>query len=140
MAKKVYLQYGCMNSSKTASLIMTHFNYREQGQNPMILKPSIDNREGSEPLVKCRAGLSASATIFSQTDNLFFLAARLAGAKDTDFNRYPFYPGDRELGLDQFGKSQVVLQVHHVTRRDFDDQDLFTLAIHLGDKTIVSKK
>lgn len=60
--------------------------------------------------------------------------------RDTDFNRYPFYPGDRELGLDHFERSPVVLQVHHVTRRDFDDQDLFTLAIHLGDKTIVSKK
>ena len=27
MAKKLYLHYGPMNSSKTASLIMTHFNY-----------------------------------------------------------------------------------------------------------------
>lgn len=108
MAKKVYLQYGCMNSSKTASLIMTHFNYREQGQNPMILKPSIDNREGTEPLVKCRAGLSASATIFSQTDNLFFLAARLAGAKDADFNRYNKFETEIESEHEQkvrFGKS-----------------------------------
>jgi hypothetical protein len=31
------------------------------------------------------------------------------------------------------------LQIHHVTRRGFEDSDLFTLAIHLGDKTIVSK-
>ena len=46
MAKKVYLQYGCMNSSKTASLIMTHFNYREQGQNPMILINHTDNIVG----------------------------------------------------------------------------------------------
>lgn len=88
MAKKIYLQFGPMNSSKTASLIMTHFNYREQGQNPMILKPSIDNREGSEPLVKCRAGLSAHAVVFTPTTNLFFLAAKLAGAKDSDYNRY----------------------------------------------------
>ena len=82
MAKKVYLNYGSMNSSKTASLIMTHFNYREQGQNPMILKPSIDNREGTESLVKCRAGLSAGCVLFEQTENLFTLAASLAGAKD----------------------------------------------------------
>ena len=88
MAKKCYLQFGPMNSSKTASLIMTNFNYREQGQSPMILKPSIDNREGSVPLVKCRAGLSAGAVVFTPTTNLFFLAAKLAGAKDSDFNRY----------------------------------------------------
>lgn len=104
MAKKIYLHYGPMNSSKTASLIMTHFNYREQGQNPMILKPSIDNREGSEPLVKCRAGLSASAVVFTPTTNLFFLAAKLAGAKDADFNRYNKLETEHEQMV-RFGKS-----------------------------------
>lgn len=59
--------------------------------------------------------------------------------RDTDLNRHPFYPGDRELGFSEFGKNRVILQVHHVTRRGFEDSDLFTLAIHLGDKTIVSK-
>lgn len=59
--------------------------------------------------------------------------------RDTDPNRHPFYPGDRELGFSDFGKNRIILQVHHVTRRGFQDTDLFTLAIHLGDKTIVSK-
>ncbi|MFM1786425.1 MAG: hypothetical protein RL228_375 [Actinomycetota bacterium] len=59
--------------------------------------------------------------------------------RDTDLNRYPFYPGDRELGFEDFGRNRIILQVHHVTRRGFEDTDLFTLAIHLGDKTIVSK-
>lgn len=59
--------------------------------------------------------------------------------RDTDSTRSPFYNGDRELGFEVYGRSQIILQVHHVTRRGFDDQDLFTLAIHLGDKTIVSK-
>ena len=108
MAKKIYLQYGCMNSSKTASLIMTHFNYREQGQNPMILKPSIDNREGSEPLVKCRAGLSAHAVVFTPDTNLFFLAAKLSGAKEIDFNRYNKLVTETETEHEQmvrFGQS-----------------------------------
>lgn len=59
--------------------------------------------------------------------------------RDTDLNRYPFYPGDRELGFEDFGRNRIILQIHHVTRRGFEDTDLFTLAIHLGDKTIVSK-
>jgi hypothetical protein len=59
--------------------------------------------------------------------------------RDTDLNRHPFYPGDRELGFREFGRDRIILQIHHVTRRGFEDSDLFTLAIHLGDKTIVSK-
>lgn len=74
-----------MNSSKTATLIMSHFNYREQAQNPIILKPVLDDRNGSEPLVKCRAGLSASAVLFNEKDNLFNIAAHLAGATDRHF-------------------------------------------------------
>lgn len=59
--------------------------------------------------------------------------------RDTDPSRNPFYSGDRELGFEDFGRNRIILQVHHVTRRGHEDTDLFTLAIHLGDKTIVSK-
>ncbi|UOX39503.1 thymidine kinase [Aeromonas phage ZPAH34] len=86
MPKKIYFNFGPMNSSKTATLIMNHFNYREQAQNPVILKPVLDNRDGAEPLVKCRAGLSASAILFEEKDNLFLLAASLAGATDRHFD------------------------------------------------------
>jgi hypothetical protein len=51
----------------------------------------------------------------------------------------PFYKGDRELGFENYGKEKVILQVHHVTRRDLNDKDLYTLAIHLGDGRIVKK-
>lgn len=110
MPKKIYFNHGPMGSSKTASLIMTHFNYREQGQNPMILKPSIDNREGTESLVRCRAGLSAAATIFSSSENLFFLAARLSGAVDSDFTYYTRCESEHETEHERktrFGKCFV---------------------------------
>lgn len=83
---KLYFTFGPMNSSKTATLIMNQFNYREQAQNPVILKPVLDDREGTEPLVKCRAGLSAAAILFEKKDNLFNLAASLAGATDRHFD------------------------------------------------------
>lgn len=41
---KLYFRYGVMNSSKTAQLIMVAHNYRSQGKNVMVLKPSIDLR------------------------------------------------------------------------------------------------
>jgi hypothetical protein len=46
----------------------------------------------------------------------------------------PFYPGDRNiLGLDE-NPAEIVVQVHHVQPRSHSDvNDLYTLAIHLGD-------
>lgn len=49
------------------------------------------------------------------------------------------YKGDRRAGLEQFGEDKVVLQIHHVTRRNHDDQDLYTLAIHIGDGRLVKR-
>ena len=49
------------------------------------------------------------------------------------------YQGDRKAGLQQYGGDKVVLQVHHVNRRGFDDQDLYTLAIHIGDGRLVKR-
>lgn len=86
MAKKVYFYYGPMNSSKTAQLIMSAYNYREQAKNPLILKPSIDVRDGVDPLITCRPGLSAGCTLFEVKNNLFTLVAHLAGAEDHHFD------------------------------------------------------
>lgn len=52
--------YGCMSSSKTASLLMSAYNYKKKGTKYLIIKPSIDNRSG-EDVVSSRIGLSAKA-------------------------------------------------------------------------------
>lgn len=49
------------------------------------------------------------------------------------------YLGDRKAGLEQYGADKVVLQVHYVNRRDHDDPDLYTLAIHIGDGKLVKR-
>ena len=43
---KLYFRYGAMGSSKTANAIMVQYNYRERGQNALMLKPRLDNRDG----------------------------------------------------------------------------------------------
>ena len=43
---KLYFRYGAMGSSKTANLLMVHYNYLERGKRPVILKPRIDVRDG----------------------------------------------------------------------------------------------
>jgi hypothetical protein len=49
------------------------------------------------------------------------------------------YKGDRKAGLEQFGEDKVVLQVHHVSRRNHDDEDLYTLTVHIGDGRLVRR-
>lgn len=56
---KLYFRYGAMGSSKTANLLMVQYNYKEKGQNAIILKPKIDNRDG-DLIVKSRIGLKQS--------------------------------------------------------------------------------
>lgn len=56
---KLYFRYGAMGSSKTANLLMVQYNYKEKGQNAIILKPKIDNRDG-DLIVKSRIGLEQS--------------------------------------------------------------------------------
>ncbi len=55
---KLYFRYGAMGSSKTANALMVRYNYIEKGQNPVLLKPGIENRDG-EKVIRSRIGLEA---------------------------------------------------------------------------------
>lgn len=57
---KLYFKYGAMGSSKTANALMTKFNYEEKGKRVLLLKPTVDNRDGAN-VVKSRIGLEANA-------------------------------------------------------------------------------
>jgi len=54
---KLYFRYGAMGSSKTANAIMVRHNYLERGQNVLMLKPRLDNRDG-ETTIASRCGLN----------------------------------------------------------------------------------
>ncbi|WP_026507948.1 thymidine kinase [Butyrivibrio sp. MC2013] len=59
---KLYFRYGAMGSSKTANALMVHYNYVEKGQNAVLLKPGVENRDGAT-LIRSRIGLSAECVI-----------------------------------------------------------------------------
>ena len=73
---KLYFRYGSMNSSKTANVLMTRFNYIEKGFSVLLLKPSIDSRDGSG-VIKSRIGLEAECVAFNPTDNLLDLVGEM---------------------------------------------------------------
>lgn len=66
---KLYFRYGAMGSSKTANAIMVQYNYRERGQNALMLKPRLDNRDGAD-VVGSRSGLSARCRFVEELDSI----------------------------------------------------------------------
>lgn len=67
---KLYFKYGCMGSSKSMDLIRTAFNYRERGQNPLLMTSAIDTRMETG-LISSRIGLSEKAVAVPDEMNVF---------------------------------------------------------------------
>lgn len=88
---KLYFKFGAMGSSKTANALMTAFNYEEKGQNVLLLKPSIDTRDDEVDengeriaIMKSRIGLSRTARLIEQGDNLIQLFKEIVESKTID--------------------------------------------------------
>ncbi|MDR2902323.1 MAG: thymidine kinase [Lactobacillales bacterium] len=43
---KLHFYYSVMESGKSTALIQTYYNYKKLGFNPLIIKPSVDTRDG----------------------------------------------------------------------------------------------
>ena len=59
---KLYFKYGAMGSSKTATALITKYNYEERGMKVWLIKPSADDRDGAQ-VIRSRIGLQADADI-----------------------------------------------------------------------------
>lgn len=55
---KLYFKYGAMGSSKTATALITKYNYEERGMKTWLIKPAADSRDGTFTL-RSRIGLTA---------------------------------------------------------------------------------
>lgn len=73
---KLYFRYGAMGASKTSNALMVEYNYRERGQNAVIMKPSIDTREGVD-VVKSRIGIGVKAVLIFPGSDVFKTVDRL---------------------------------------------------------------
>lgn len=69
---KLYFKFGAMGCSKSAQALITKFNYEERGMKVLLLKPSVDYRDG-EGVVHSRIGLEAKAVIVSESEDLYEL-------------------------------------------------------------------
>ena len=69
---KLYFYYSAMNAGKTTALLQSSHNYEERGMSTVLLKPQTDDREATTKIIS-RIGLTADATIFLDTENLYTL-------------------------------------------------------------------
>ena len=65
---KLYFRYGAMGSSKSANALMVWYNYRERGQEALLVKPRVDQRDG-ERVVRSRMGLAYPCIYFHELDD-----------------------------------------------------------------------
>lgn len=67
---KLFYKFGPMSSSKSLRLLTTAYDLEQKGINIMVLKPSVDNRDGEE-VIRSRAGLERECVSFGQNVNLY---------------------------------------------------------------------
>ena len=65
----MYFYYGVMGSSKTAMALMKKFSFEEHGKNVLLIKPSLDNRDG-KTIVKSRVGLFCEALVVDNSSSI----------------------------------------------------------------------
>ena len=66
---KLYFRYGAMGSSKTANAIMVQHNYIERGQQVLMVKPGLENRDGARE-VKSRCGLETACVLVEELPDI----------------------------------------------------------------------
>ena len=66
---QLYFKYGAMGSSKTANALMARFNYEERGQQCLLVKPRLDQRDGAHMVVS-RIGLTHECIYFDEMQKL----------------------------------------------------------------------
>jgi len=67
---KLRFWYGSMSSGKSLNLLSTAYNLEENGIQIMVLKPSLDTRDG-EGVIRSRAGLERKCVMIDEDVNLY---------------------------------------------------------------------
>ena len=78
---KLYFYYSAMNAGKSAVLLQSDHNYREQGLKTLLFTPKLDDRYG-EGKISSRIGLQRPAFAFETSFDFF---AYIRTSSETDF-------------------------------------------------------
>ena len=70
-----------MGASKTSQALMTAYNFKERGRRVLVMKPSIDTREGTD-IIKSRCGLESKVTLVDPEMNIWNLIFNMSPRPD----------------------------------------------------------
>jgi len=59
-----------MNAGKSTILLQSSYNYHERGMRTLLMKPAVDNRDGTTDQITSRIGLSADADVITPDQDL----------------------------------------------------------------------
>lgn len=74
----LYFYYSTMNAGKSTQLLQAAYNYEEHGKPTLVLKTSIDDRDGVG-MIASRIGIKREALVFNSTTDLFDLCKKEMG-------------------------------------------------------------
>lgn len=72
---KLYFSYAAMNAGKSTLLLQAAYNYRERGMDVLLLTSAL-YRDAADGQISSRIGISAEATLYMQSTDLFSLIER----------------------------------------------------------------
>lgn len=104
--------YGAMNCGKSTKLLQDAHNYVERGKLPMLIKPSIDNREGSA-VIKSRLGSEKPCIQFSPTQDMMDLVLEFT-SKNVDYPACIFVDEAQFLTPEQVYELTIVIDQLHI--------------------------
>lgn len=80
---KLYFRYGAMGASKTANALMVEYNYHEREQRAVLMKPSVDDRDGART-IKSRVGMTKDAELIFSASDVFKMIEEMNSEKRID--------------------------------------------------------
>lgn len=119
---KLYYSYGAMGSSKTLRLLALAHNLEEKSIPLIILKPSIDTRDGKDK-VTSRAGLSKECVSIEVNVNLYEKIKEIDNVMKTHFSSLEWVLIDEA----QFLTEEQVTQLSDVV--DFLDINVYCFGL-----------
>lgn len=86
MGSKLFFNWGSMSSGKTLKLLSTAYNLEENNIQIMVLKPSLDTRDG-EGIIRSRAGLERKCIMIDRDVNLYKAIKAYKNVLDAQFEK-----------------------------------------------------
>lgn len=124
---KLRFSYGTMNSGKSLQLLTTVYNFEQRGISCLVIKSSIDKRDGDQIKTRLEETISRPCVLIDQQTNLYeYIINNLY--KDKELPKWIFVDESQFLTTDQVDQLSDIVDYHNIDvwcfglRTDFKTQ------------------